>query len=85
MSSSEQVGRNDPCPCGSGRKNKKCHNVRRSRDLQAKDGNSRKRSPFEDKAVVVKNPKTGQIYAVSDPGITCDPDRNDCHGMGWNG
>jgi uncharacterized protein YecA (UPF0149 family) len=21
----EQVGRNDPCPCGSGRKYKKCH------------------------------------------------------------
>jgi uncharacterized protein YecA (UPF0149 family) len=21
----EQVGRNDPCPCGSGKKYKKCH------------------------------------------------------------
>ena len=23
--SSEKVGRNDPCPCGSGKKYKKCH------------------------------------------------------------
>ncbi len=24
---STKIGRNDPCPCGSGKKNKKCHNV----------------------------------------------------------
>jgi preprotein translocase subunit SecA len=24
-SSARKVGRNDPCPCGSGRKYKKCH------------------------------------------------------------
>ena len=23
----EKVGRNDPCPCGSGKKYKKCHGV----------------------------------------------------------
>ena len=25
VSKSERVGRNDPCPCGSGKKYKKCH------------------------------------------------------------
>ncbi|WP_455388850.1 SEC-C metal-binding domain-containing protein [Petrachloros mirabilis] len=25
--SDEKVGRNDPCPCGSGKKYKKCHGV----------------------------------------------------------
>jgi preprotein translocase subunit SecA len=25
--SGEKVGRNDPCPCGSGKKYKKCHGV----------------------------------------------------------
>jgi uncharacterized protein YecA (UPF0149 family) len=25
VSSGIQVGRNDPCPCGSGKKYKKCH------------------------------------------------------------
>ncbi|MFY0481160.1 SEC-C metal-binding domain-containing protein [Flavobacterium sp. PLA-1-15] len=24
-----KIGRNDSCPCGSGKKNKKCHNVDR--------------------------------------------------------
>lgn len=24
---SNKIGRNDPCPCGSGKKNKKCHNI----------------------------------------------------------
>lgn len=26
-----KVGRNDPCPCKSGKKNKHCHNVRRKK------------------------------------------------------
>lgn len=25
----DKIGRNDPCPCGSGKKNKKCHNIDR--------------------------------------------------------
>ncbi|MCM2279242.1 MAG: SEC-C metal-binding domain-containing protein [Oligoflexia bacterium] len=25
LSSVDKVGRNDPCPCGSGKKYKKCH------------------------------------------------------------
>ncbi|HEX2958153.1 MAG TPA: SEC-C metal-binding domain-containing protein, partial [Chitinispirillaceae bacterium] len=25
VNSGEQIGRNDPCPCGSGKKYKKCH------------------------------------------------------------
>jgi preprotein translocase subunit SecA len=25
LADEEQIGRNDPCPCGSGKKYKKCH------------------------------------------------------------
>lgn len=28
------VGRNDPCPCGSGKKYKKCHGKENTMDLQ---------------------------------------------------
>ncbi|WP_159798909.1 YecA family protein [Flavobacterium sp. MK4S-17] len=29
----DKIGRNDPCPCGSGKKNKKCHNIDRLPDM----------------------------------------------------
>ena len=42
--SSEQarsVGRNDPCPCGSGRKQKKCFGLRRERNISTPPGRTR--------------------------------------------
>lgn len=32
----EKVGRNDPCPCGSGKKYKKCCEITKSKPLQTR-------------------------------------------------
>ena len=32
----KKVGRNDPCPCGSGKKYKKCHGAAKPRDAEAR-------------------------------------------------
>ena len=40
MSNSNKIGRNAPCPCGSGKKNKYCCNLKYSNFVSEKEENA---------------------------------------------